>query len=258
MKSPAPDRNGRKTISASVALFGIIFVSLVLAGCGASVTQVDQEFLYWDSNYKTMKELDKEIPLHYMGVSRPKEYTVIVRGKELTRGSTCESASLKALIAMQATAKKLEADAIINLTPSWEYRPLTSEDGLSYTCEVGFSGNFYGIEWEGEFVKVTNPNVIEMGGGPAMEVDFEYEFEPSAPNLEDVERGIVEKVLAADWGDAGKTNYEAIDGGNPGGKWTAQPIEMTRYEVIYTLESRSWHWTVNLNTDEVTFVEIKE
>ena len=63
--------------------------------------------------------------------------------------------------------------------------------------------------------------------------------------------------MAGSWYETGgPSNYEAIEENYPGGVWSSMPMEMTKYEVIYTLDNRSWHWMVNLNTDEVTFLEL--
>jgi hypothetical protein len=116
------------------------------------------------SSYKAMKYLDQSIPLYYPCDSAPKSYTFLVRGTERGRSGDCESASIKALMALQQSAAKMGANAIINLAASWDGKSMMSYSGLTYHCTSGFAGNASGIDWSGDFVIVEPepPGKIEI------------------------------------------------------------------------------------------------
>jgi len=120
-----------------------------------------------------MKNLDESIALYYAGEEPPELTTFVVRGFERARGKDCETATLKALMALQATAVKLGANAIINLTATWDGLPMMGEDGLTYRCQPGFGGHAAGIDWEGDFV------TLHVPPGPVVIEPFEEPVEVS-------------------------------------------------------------------------------
>jgi biopolymer transport protein ExbD len=106
--------------------------------------------VYYGSNFLTMTKLDKEIALYYATDSVPGNPVFIVHGFRRARSGNCEHATINALHALQADAKKVGANAIINLKPSWDGSSL--EDGSDYFCAGG--GLMFGIDWGGDFVKI--------------------------------------------------------------------------------------------------------
>jgi len=107
-------------------------------------------FVYYNSSYLTMTKLDKNIALYYQGDSVPGNAVFIVHGLKRARSTDCEHATINALQALQADAKKVGANAIANLQPTWDGSSL--KDGDSYFCAGG--GITFGIDWEGDFVKI--------------------------------------------------------------------------------------------------------
>ena len=148
------------------ALLPLAALLAAAAGCGGEMSTAEVEapyephppteygfpVIHVDSSYKAMKYLDGSIPLFYAGEPAPGTYKYIVRGTERGRSGDCESASIKALMALQQSAAKMGANAIINLAASWEGKSMMSYSGLTYLCESGFSGKASGVEWSGDFV----------------------------------------------------------------------------------------------------------
>jgi len=116
-------------------------------------------FLYYGSNYKTMSHLDKDIALYYTVDTPPENVTFVVHGMQRARSGNCEHATINALKALQENAKKIGADTIINLQPFWEGESL--KVGNSYFCVGG--GIFFGIDWEGDFVRIEQPEQEPAG-----------------------------------------------------------------------------------------------
>jgi len=106
--------------------------------------------VYYGSNFLTMTKLDKEIALYYTSDPVPGNPVFVVHGLRRARSGDCEHATINGLKALQADAKKVGANAIINLQPSWDGSSLA--DGSNYFCAGG--GITFGIDWEGDFVKI--------------------------------------------------------------------------------------------------------
>jgi biopolymer transport protein ExbD len=104
--------------------------------------------LYHASTYETMTHLDKNLPLFYEGDEHPEVKKHIVHGERTARSKSCVHATINALEALQEDARKLEANAIVNLTPTWEGEKLLV--GRQYFCAGG--SVTFGIVWEGDFV----------------------------------------------------------------------------------------------------------
>jgi hypothetical protein len=120
--------------------------------------------IHYDSSFKAMKNLDESIALYYAGEEQPEHTTFVMHGFERGRGKNCETATLLALKKLQEMAVQLGANAIVNVTASWDGQPMMSEDGLSFRCQPAFGSDAAGIDWEGDFVELhipPGPVVIE-------------------------------------------------------------------------------------------------
>ncbi len=142
---------------------------LLAASCGPPPEPPTTPIIHYDSSFMAMKNLDESIALYYAGEEPPELTTFVMHGFERGRGKNCETAALKALMKLQEMAVKLEANAIINLTATWDGQPMMSGDGLSFRCKPGFGSGASGIDWEGDFVKLhvpPGPVLIEPFEGP--------------------------------------------------------------------------------------------
>jgi hypothetical protein len=152
---------------------GVPLLFLLLASCGPPPAPSYRPVIHYDSSFKAMKNLDESIALYYAGEQPPELTTFIMHGFERGRGKSCETASLLALKKLQEMAVELGANAIINLTATWDGQPMMSGDGLSFTCHPGFGSGAAGIDWEGDFVKLHVPP------GPVVIEPFEEPVEVS-------------------------------------------------------------------------------
>ena len=134
------------------ATYAAVFVSL-LSSCCPQTYPVQHA----DTNVATLTNLDQTILLHYKGTPAPTVEKVIASGKQRGRGSTCEAASIKVLKKMQEDAKKVGANAIINLTATWKHKKLISEDGMRFKCKSGLFCHIFGVQWTGDFVVIASP-----------------------------------------------------------------------------------------------------
>jgi biopolymer transport protein ExbD len=148
-----------------------------------------------------MTHLDKDIALVYQGVKVPDEAVFIVHGEQIARSKNCEHATINALKKLQEDAKKLGANAIVNLAPKWENESLRVGKN-KYFCAGG--AVTFGIKWEGDFVKIEKDEAPgkssasdENASGPA-----EGSAEDSHPLEEEKEDIIVSITLE------GKIVYE--------------------------------------------------
>ncbi len=171
----------------SAALLALVAALASLGGCGGDTSTATVEaplethppmeygfpVIHPDSSYKAMKYLDQSIPLYYPCETAPESYTFLVRGTERGRSGDCESASIKALMALQQSAAKMGANAIINMSASWEGASMMSTSGLTYHCKSGFGGHATGVDWSGDFV-IVKP----QSGGPISIKPIEQPAEP--------------------------------------------------------------------------------
>jgi hypothetical protein len=144
-----------------------------LVSCGPPPEPRYLPVIHYDSSFKAMKNLDESIALYYAGEQPPELTTLVMHGFERGRGKNCETASLLALKKLQEMAVELGANAIIDLTATWDGQPMMGEDGLSFTCHPGFGSGAAGIDWEGDFVKLHVPP------GPVVIEPFEEPVEVS-------------------------------------------------------------------------------
>ena len=114
--------------------------------------------LYYNSTYETMTHLDENIELYYEGDKVPEEAVFIVHGEQIARNKNCVHATINALKRLQESAKKLGANAIVNLAPKWDGETLRVDD--NYFCAGGTVT--YGIIWEGDLVKIKKDE--DLGG----------------------------------------------------------------------------------------------